>query len=74
MNKIVIPYDHDPASFETISLALVPTGQTPRSDAWVPALRDTVNGRRVVWARFPPAAGDVWLRDRSGARKLGPRE
>jgi len=38
----------------------------------VPALRDTVDGKRVVWARFPQGRGrvSVWVKDSDGERPI----
>jgi hypothetical protein len=69
--KVTVPYDHTPADLQTVYLA-ISTGARPPSDGWKPALRDTVNGKRVVWARFPTAGRrvQVWLRDRDGERSV----
>lgn len=71
MIKIMVAYEHNPTDFATISLAVTPLGASPGPDSWKPAYRDTVDGRRVVWARFE-ADGTVWLRDRDGERQVRP--
>ncbi|HEU4751525.1 MAG TPA: hypothetical protein VFU47_00355 [Armatimonadota bacterium] len=70
MVKVMTDYDHDPADLSAVYLTLVPRGIPPAEADWRPALRDTVNGRRVVWARFPSADGVLWLRDRHGTRQV----
>lgn len=74
MNKVLVDYDHDPADLSPIFIA-VTTQAYPAHDAWKPALRDTVNGVKVVWARFPekPSTFYVWVRDRLGERKVDHR-
>ncbi|MFF3671677.1 hypothetical protein [Microtetraspora malaysiensis] len=68
--KIVVPYEHDSADLATVWLAVTRDAR-PGSDDWQPALRDTVDGHRVVWVRVPDrdASGAVWLRDRDGERR-----
>ncbi|WP_214103248.1 hypothetical protein [Acrocarpospora catenulata] len=70
MIKVSVPYEHDPADLSPIHLAVLPRGARPGEDDWVPAYRDTVDGRRVVWARFEDPAGVVWLRTRDGQREV----
>lgn len=72
--KIIVPYQHDPADVQTIHLAVVSGAAVPGPDDWRPALRDTVGGRPVVWARFAklPERPVSWLRDRDGARRVTP--
>jgi hypothetical protein len=72
MTKVLVAYEHDPADLATVYLAVTPRGSLPSEGAWRPALRDTVNGQRVVWARFETADGIVWLRDRDGERQVRP--
>lgn len=69
--RVTIPLDLDPADLQTVYLA-VASGARPPEDEWKPALRDTIDGKRVVWARFPTAGRrvTVWLRDRNGERKV----
>jgi len=69
--KVVVPLDLDPADLQTVHLAIT-TGARPTAGSWVPALRDTIDGKKVVWARFPTAGRrvSVWLRDRSGERAV----
>lgn len=71
MTKVTVAYEHDPADLSAIYLAVCKTKQ-PAEDDWRPALRDTVDGQRVVWARFPGATGvvDVWIADRDGTRQV----
>ncbi len=70
--KITVEYKHNPSDLATIYLAVTPRGSRPSEDSWRPALRDTVDGKRVVWARFETAEGIVWLRDRDGERQARP--
>lgn len=72
MTKVTVAYEHDPADLATVYLAVTGRGARPGEDSWRPALRDTVRGQRVVWARFEAAADVVWLRDRDGARQVRP--
>jgi len=72
MNKVTVTYEHDPADLSTVHLAVTARGSRPRTGSWRPALRDTVNGQHVVWARFEEPPGVVWLRDRHGERQVHP--
>jgi hypothetical protein len=68
--KVAVAYAHDPADLVQIWLAVTERSE-PSADEWKAALRDTVAGQPVVWARFEGRGGrrvNVWLRDRSGAR------
>lgn len=70
MKKLMVNYQHDSVNLQTIYLA-VTTSRKPSSDSWKPAFRDTVNGTRVVWAKFPERGGskvNLWLRDSTGER------
>lgn len=70
MKKLIVDYQHDPANLQTIFLA-VTTSKKPSSDSWKPAFRDTIGGKRVVWAKFPERGGtkvNLWIRDGSGER------
>lgn len=71
--KVTINYDHDPADLTLVEIA-VRKGKPTEAD-WKPALRDTVDGQRVVWARFDDLPGDaqVWLRDGAETRRVRPR-
>lgn len=71
MTKVTVAYEHNPADLATVYLAVTGRGSRPGEDSWRPALRDTIDGRRVVWARFE-ADGTVWLRDRDGERQVRP--
>lgn len=70
MIKLIVNYPHDPANLSTIYLS-VTTTKTPPPDSWKPAFRDTIDGKRVVWAKFPERGGkkvNLWLRDSTGQR------
>lgn len=69
--KVQVDYNHNPADHSTIYLAVSSSAQ-PGKNTWKPAYRDTVNGKRVVWARFPSTGRtlSVWLRDRDGDRRV----
>lgn len=69
--RVVVPYEHNPADLGKIYLAIT-ASTLPSPDSWRHALRDTVNGRRVVWADFPSQGRtvSVWVRDRDGDRKV----
>lgn len=72
MIKLSVPYSHDPANLQTIYLAIT-NSKTPASDSWKPAYRDTVDGKRVVWAKFPGRGGskvNLWIRDTAGERMV----
>jgi hypothetical protein len=69
MIKVSVPYEHDPADLSPIWLAVLPRGTRPGGDDWKPALRDTVAGRRVVYARFEDPAGVIWIRTKDGQRE-----
>jgi hypothetical protein len=68
MEKLIVPYEHDSADLSQIWLAV--SHGTPGAGDWKPALRDTIDGQRVVWVKFPGQlpSGNVWVRDRAGAR------
>jgi len=68
--KVVVAYNHDGADLSPVYLAVVPRGQRLVEEDWRPALRDTVGGKRVVWARFPIAVGIVYLRTKDGTRAV----
>ena len=71
MIKLMVDYPHDPSNLQTIYLAIT-TSRRPSPDSWKAAFRDTVNGKRVVWAKFPGRDGktkmNLWIRDSSGDR------
>lgn len=69
MTRIIVAYEHDPADLRAIQLAVA---DEPAESDWRAALRDTIDGQRVVWARFDRPARRVWLRDRDGTRKVRP--
>lgn len=73
--KVAVPYALDAADFQTVYLAIVPVGSTPTDTDWQPAYRDVMGGRPVVFVRHPEQGRrvDVWVRDRDGARRIGPR-
>ena len=68
MTRIVVPYEHVERDTQLIHLA-VTARDRPATSEWKPALRDVIDGRRVVWIQSA-AAGDVWLRDSDGERKV----
>ena len=68
--KVTVPYEHDPGDLHSIYLGVSESGPP---ETWVPAFRDTRQGERVVWARFPERDGrrvTVWVRDSTGARPV----
>lgn len=69
--KVQVPYEHKTTDFSPIYLALS-TSTQPGKTAWTPAYRDTVDGQRVIWARFPTLGRmvSVWVRDKDGDRKV----
>jgi len=70
MTRVLVDYHHDPADLHPIDVAVVESGR-PGDDDWIPALRDTVDGRRVVRVRASvPSRYIVWLRDRHGVRDV----
>jgi hypothetical protein len=73
MIKLIANYKHDPANLQPIYLA-VTNLRTPPTDSWKPAFRDTIDGKRVVWAKFAKRGGvklNLWLRDSNGDRVVG---
>lgn len=73
MVKVVVAHNHVSSDLRPIYMAV--TRREPTQSDWKPALRDTVNGQLVVWARFEtaPARGqEVWVRDGFGDRKVRP--
>jgi hypothetical protein len=71
MRKVTVPYDHDPESLATIYLGISASAREAPTK-WRPAYRDTVDGQRVVWARFKES-GQVWIRDDGGERLVRTR-
>lgn len=69
-SKVVIAYEHQPENLSFIYLAGT-SGANPTDDDWVPALRDTIDGQRVVTAQLPERRR-VWLRDSDGVRSVRP--
>src|SRR5690606_7372062 len=71
MQRVTVPYEHDPADLQTIYLAVVTSRGEPRARDWRPAYRDERHGRRVVYIRaeVPPRNVAVWLKDRNGVRR-----
>lgn len=70
MTLIIVTYEHDPADLHRIDLAVAESG-VPGDEDWRPAMRDTIDGRRVVWARFDvPRRYTTWVRDRDGVRAV----
>lgn len=74
MRKLAVAHEHRADDLAPIYLAVTSTPRRPADDAWIPAMRDRVDGRRVVWVRLPDGrrGGVVWLRDRDGARVVTP--
>lgn len=72
MMKVVVPYEFNPKDLQIIHLAVTVGSQQPDQNDWVPAFRDTIDGKRVVWARFPDSSTrmTVWVRDKSGSRPV----
>lgn len=70
VQRVSVPYEHDPADLQTIYLA-VTSGTEPQEHEWKPAYRDTRDGRRVVWVKteVPQRNVAVWIRDRNGVRR-----
>lgn len=63
MVKVIVDYAPDPADLRAVHLAT--SRREPTERDWRPALRDTVGGRRVVWARFdsaPVGGTQIWVR------------
>lgn len=75
--RIIVAYHHEPADTQIIHLAAVPVSNQPTESDWVPALRDTIGGRRVVRADIDLPADTrvvVWLNDRDGTRRVKPAD
>lgn len=72
--KVSVPYEHHSADLSPIYLAVTSTTvrTAPSSQAWHAAYRDTIDGKRVVWSRFPSSGRmvNVWLKDKNGERKV----
>lgn len=67
MTKVVVAYEHDSTDLATIEMA-VSLLDPPAESEWQHALRDTIEGRRVLWIRSDDL-GEIWVRDRSGVHK-----
>lgn len=66
--KVVFPYEHDSNNLSQIWMA-VSVG-LPTDEQWLPAYRDVIDGRRVIWVKYATVpAGHLWVRDGSGARR-----
>jgi len=69
MEKVIVKLEHDPSDLRQIWLAFSPG--PPQESDWVPALRDTIDGQRVVWAKYPEGTtGNLWVKDRDGVRRV----
>jgi hypothetical protein len=68
--KVLVRYDHDPADFDVIELAQSNRDTQEPLEGWVAAYRDTVDGVKYVWVRFPEPSAYVWLRDKEGVRRV----
>lgn len=68
--KVTVAYQHDPADFAPIYLAIVAPAEPVSSATWLPAYRDTVEGVPVVWVKTDyPAGHNIWIKDKTGTRK-----
>lgn len=71
MVKVIVPLALDSSDLRPVYLAT--SRREPTQADWKPALRDTINGQTVVWARFdeaPARGAEVWVRDGYGDRKV----
>lgn len=69
--RVHVLYEHDPADLHDIQLAVVAGHVVPGEADWQSAYRDTIAGQRCVWAVVEvPARPVVWLKDRSGPRRV----
>lgn len=70
--KILVPYSFSVNDHDVVELGLsVDTRKPPTK--WLPALRDTVRGARVVWARFEDSTDNwsfIWIKDKDGSRPV----
>lgn len=72
MARLIVPYEHDPADHNTIFLSAVKEDTSASTGGHVPAFRDTIDGKRVVWIDTELTGFvHVWLRDKRGTRSLG---
>jgi hypothetical protein len=69
MEKLVIPYEHDPADLTQIWMAV--SQGAPADSEWKAAYRDTINGQLVVWVKYDDEVpqGNIWIRDRAGTHR-----
>ena len=69
MDKVIVKLDHDPSDLRQIWMAFSPG--VPQDADWKPAYRDTVNGQRVVWVKYPEGTtGNLWVKDGAGVRRV----
>lgn len=69
MAQVILPYEHDDSDLAQIWLAVVIDGE-PEDEDYYPAYRDTIDGQRVVWVKFPEQPqGYLWIKDSKGARR-----
>lgn len=67
MSRIAVPYAFGPTDTHTVWLGLSMNGRPPTY--WKPAVKDTIDGRQVVWANFDVGeAKHAWVKDAAGVR------
>ena len=74
MARLVVEYDHDPADHRPILLGALPLSVADRSEhaKMVPAFRDTIDGKLVVWADLELTGWvHAYLADYRGVKPLG---
>lgn len=68
MAKIVVRYNHVPSDLKPIYLALDNPEMVDVS--WIPAFRDVVQGKKVVFVRASQQPSELWIKDNDGIRKV----
>jgi len=68
--KVMAEYNHDSTNFDTIEMAIGERDTVEPLEGWVAVYRDTVDGKKVIWARFEKIGRHVWIRDGNGVRKV----
>ena len=70
MRKVTTRYAHEPEDLQLIDMAVTSSQNPPAESEWQPALRDTVNGQRVIWIKTTKRGEHVWVRDNDGYRRV----
>lgn len=72
MARLVVEYDHDPADHAPIFLGALPIDVQGEHAEMIPAFRDTIDGKSVVWIDTELTGWvRAYLADPKGVKALG---